>query len=531
MESSAGPPRAQRVAALAALVDVCPALGKPRRYECNHSRALVTAHRAARLAAKQLEADLHSRGVLCDAEARCTVRLAALCTTDPRCARFPFRLEVCLDERVHRSARVCEPFGEPWQQVGAVAPPTSSPCVGFRLDRIAWWWRSMRADGASPFLRGPLSRQQVGQNQQVPVAVHQFPQEKGESLSHLVRGKPLLPQEVRGTTPSMGRGRGRRSAAARSTRPPPLTPAQRAKQEALWQAHEREFAALLRQTTAPFPGQLSRSIGTCAVVGSGHDLRCGGPRGVEIDRAHDAVFRANAMQHFTPGARHSDTPPGVSRFRIEPERGGRRTTHRASCLYANTPLLPGAASSAVSGASAAGRRDPGVCIVSFNWWSQYWQHESYSNRRALCCDPPDDPAARSNYTMAALAAHVRASGLRVAFFRGLRSNEAFLDGMRQSSGGSALHTAIALCDQPVDVYGSGLLAPDGALGDKIYTHAFDEHVGRCVTLRRAAAFAGQPEAEFERRRWASKTRWRAQRVGSELLLGVLHALGIVNWRQ
>ena len=33
-----------------------------------------------------------------------------------------------------------------------------------------------------------------------------------------------------------------------------------------------------------------RSYGSCAVVGSGHDLRCGEPKGKEID-AHDAVFR------------------------------------------------------------------------------------------------------------------------------------------------------------------------------------------------------------------------------------------------
>ena len=50
---------------------------------------------------------------------------------------------------------------------------------------------------------------------------------------------------------------------------------------------------------------------SCAVVGSGHDLRCGTPRGEEID-AHAAVFRSNTAQPATDADMELRGPPQPS---------------------------------------------------------------------------------------------------------------------------------------------------------------------------------------------------------------------------
>jgi hypothetical protein len=67
----------------------------------------------------------------------------------------------------------------------------------------------------------------------------------------------------------------------------------------LYQARAREFAQWLRSdspSAVRARAYRPQHFRTCAVVGSGHDLRCGVPRGSEID-SHDAVFRSNAAQH------------------------------------------------------------------------------------------------------------------------------------------------------------------------------------------------------------------------------------------
>ena len=43
-----------------------------------------------------------------------------------------------------------------------------------------------------------------------------------------------------------------------------------------------------------------------------------------------------------------------------------------------------------------------------------------------------------------------------------------------NSGGNALHAALAMCDR-VDVFGVGLFS-EGADGDKLYAHAYDDRV-------------------------------------------------------
>ena len=92
-----------------------------------------------------------------------------------------------------------------------------------------------------------------------------------------------------------------------------------------------------------------------------------------------------------------------------------------------------------------------------------------------------------------------------------------------------LHAAIALCRQPVDVYGVGLFSEDGARGDKVYAHAYDSGAGRCLGVGKAAKLANVSVERFEQRRWATKTSWRNQRVRSEMLTHILHALGVVRW--
>ena len=81
---------------------------------------------------------------------------------------------------------------------------------------------------------------------------------------------------------------------------------------------------------------------TCAVVGSGADLRCGKAHGSDID-AHDAVFRSNAAQHVEEGdatsqrinsdATDASVSRAVRRFRIAVHRAGQRSTFRVNSLF------------------------------------------------------------------------------------------------------------------------------------------------------------------------------------------------------
>jgi hypothetical protein len=163
-----------------------------------------------------------------------------------------------------------------------------------------------------------------------------------------------------------------------------------------------------------------------------------------------------------------------------------------------------------------------------------WDREAFSNRRTSCCDK--EAAVRSSYSMSDLEKHVQ-HGLKLEFFqgsvqlgKGLEANT--LNQMRESSGGSALQTAISLCEGTVDVYGMGLLSLSGASGDKIYTHSYDDDVAaRCVHLHDAAEHLRKTPEKVNRMRWSTKSKWKTQRIRSELLLHIMHVLGIVRWRQ
>ena len=139
---------------------------------------------------------------------------------------------------------------------------------------------------------------------------------------------------------------------------------------------------------------------------------------------------------------------------------------------------------------------------------------------------------RLSHSRRLVAIHVRA-GLRLGFLSpSLPSGDLVLDSMRQSSGGSAILAAIALCRAPVDVYGVGLFAEHGAASDKLYGHSYDHGgIGLCVPLSKALRFTKQTEEGFQRQRWATKARRRDQRMQGEVLLHLLDALGIIRWHQ
>ena len=80
--------------------------------------------------------------------------------------------------------------------------------------------------------------------------------------------------------------------------------------------------------------------------------------------------------------------------------------------------------------------------------------------------------------------------------------------------------------------------PAARAQDVVYTHFFDERPGRCARRRGlepedgedAAASGGAGPAAREKRYW-SRRNWLRDRIRTEVLLHLLHALGIVRWVQ
>ena len=444
--------------------------------------------------ARELAAHLSTRGVLCNASYPCRVSV------------LPHRLgilEVCLPN-ISLRARLCEPYGEPFQQEGApLGGGTNVWCGSFDLLLLARWWITMR-EGRAPFLEA----RRIGD----PSAWISSPSSSTARRLHDKRLRQLLASKSALSLAAHHAGTGVRRTFLSKPRVA---------------AYASEFVSLFHDDPPPVLRPPLKGCRMGAFVGSGHDLRCGQPRGSAID-ASDLVFRANAA-HPTGGLANNWLGHSLRRFRLDARRAGRKTTHRVQCLYADQ----------------YNSREGSECILSRTWWEQPWGEESSNNAQYTCCEKK---SVRSSYNLSRLQALRREHGLRPLWFAGSASGDPMVDRMRESSGGQALLAALALC-QTVDVYGTGLLRLGAELGDDVvYSHFYDKRVGRCARAampirptaspnlpsgsagttyaRSAAAAKRMPGA----RTW-SRSKWRRARVGTEVVMHLFHAFGIVRWVQ
>ena len=213
-------------------------------------------------------------------------------------------------------------------------------------------------------------------------------------------------------------------------------------------------------------------------------------------------------------------------YRIDDTRGGSRTTFRVNCLFGNRAALPSPSSFTMTHASSflratvlSKRQEHETCVIAHSWLNQVWGKEGFNNLRHPCCS---NNLMRSSYNLSNIKA-LEAKGVRFALFRALESGEDSIDAMLAGSGGNALHAALTMCEH-VDVYGTGLYS-GGANEDKVYAHAYDEKVGVCLE-------PGSRVYEFGNLKGLNGFfNWRRDRVKQELLMHLMHAMGVIRWVQ
>ena len=249
----------------------------------------------------------------------------------------------------------------------------------------------------------------------------------------------------------------------------------------------KALARLLNSSRSTFT---MRRFGRCAFVGSGHDLGCRS-QGQEIDGA-EAVFRANGGQQFDNPYVDKISPRGVY---VDASIAGRRTDARVFCLHDSKVL-------------ESSKHE--VCILTPRWWKQAWARESTNNTPHLCCAEQ----IRSSYSIRSLL-HAAAQGANFAWSNPTYARDEDLDRPLLGSGGAALYLAIAQCDH-VDVYGSGLYSAKVA-EHKVYLHFYDD------ILRTQCEALPKGSKGFES--------LAQHRIANEVLMHIMHALGIITWHQ
>lgn len=178
--------------------------------------------------AASMQSDLVRRGALCNAAMPCHVSVNA---TSPSLV-----LRVCLPTAMG-DARLCEPWGERWQRIGA---PVGRFCVNFDVSTLGMWYAERHTRPA--FFRAEATDAEMA----------------------LLLQQKLLPQ-----------GRFSRSLWENAT------DQMVAEKRAYRRRQDEDLRAVLRLSAARDSREWARPRrhAVCAVVGSGHDLRCGSKRG------------------------------------------------------------------------------------------------------------------------------------------------------------------------------------------------------------------------------------------------------------
>ena len=249
---------------------VCPTIRQPPAKRGTITPLVCGTSSDVSAVVQRLRESLVSRGVLCESESECQVEDMG-----------GGLLMIVLPPDTVR-AQLCEPFGEHWQQFGLTVGSGHNLTVD--LHQFSRWWCAIQTRGGSPFLRVSDDR-----------------------LSHLLGRKPPLANYFQGRFHAL------------PTDSPGAVAAAVGNAVAL-----RE---LLKSTTGHAWNTTTKLIGRCAVVGSGFGLRCGAPRGSEID-AHDAVFRSNSAQILSTAGIRAPLREVLKKTQLDPLRVGARTTFR-----------------------------------------------------------------------------------------------------------------------------------------------------------------------------------------------------------
>ena len=280
--------------------------------------------------AQRVEEDLSTRHVLCDRTFPCTVNFTTRAASGPRAHA---ELRICLPTaKSVRRARTCEAYGELWQQIGgalvdeglddATAADTSDGgesggCTTIDVGQLVIWWRALRR--GSPFIMAadePRLAKLIWTKPLPPVTPSLLAPSAAHAKTgleakraHLFSAYNAKPHETESPSPDVIRMKvgGRKLGGKKGGNY--VGPQARAAQAAFATRRsftsrynrffQRLFATTQQHQPPPASPQSKRpfekTFKKCAVVGSGHDLRCGDAKGAEID-AHDAVFRANGAQ-------------------------------------------------------------------------------------------------------------------------------------------------------------------------------------------------------------------------------------------